>query len=181
MTSTNKQKKIDTVKTLKEKLSRTKALFLTDYRGLTHQQLEVLRKSLKKVEAEFLVAKNRLIKIAFQNNQVTSDKKQTEKLEEELKNPTAAFLIYGDEISAIKTLATFIKITQLPKIKIGLFSGNLATEVDFQKLASLPTREILLATLVGSMKSPIYGLHHALSWNIQRFVRVLGNIKDKKM
>jgi len=174
------KKKIDTVKSLKDKLGRAKALFLTDYRGLTHKQLETLRRALKKVEAEFLVAKNRLIKIALGAEEVKNSKENKQKLEEELNNPTAAFLVYGDEISAIKTLAIFIKNTQLPKIKIGIFGGNIATDADFQKLASLPTREILLATLVGSMKSPIYGLYYSLSWNIQRFVRVLGNIKDKK-
>lgn len=169
-------RKTDAVSMLSEKMSRAKAFFLTDYRGLTHQQLETLKKALKKADGEFVVAKNTLIRIAMKqfNNETMKQ------LEPELKNPTASFFSYGDEIAAIKALASFIKTTQLPKIKLGLFAGNIATPIDFTKLASLPTRDILLATLVGRLKSPIYGLHHAMNWNLQRLVTVLSNIKDKK-
>lgn len=175
------QKKTDAVSKLTDKIGRAKTFFLTDYRGLTHQQLETLKKTLKKVEGEFVVAKNTMIRIAMrQCNSSASSEQAMKQLEPELKNPTAAFLSYGDEIAAIKELANFIKTTQLPKIKIGFFAGTVATEADFKKLANLPTREVLLATLVNRLQSPIYGLHHALNWNLQRLVTVLGNIKDKK-
>lgn len=172
------QRKVDSVSKLTDKFGKAKAFFLTDYRGLTHQQLEQMKKALKKVEAEFLVAKNTLLKIALEKSQPVNAK--SEEITKELKNPTATLFAYGDEISAIKEVANFIKTTQLPKIKIGFFGGNLATEADFQKLASLPTREVLLATLVGRLKGPMYGLHHALNWNLQRLVVALNNIKSKK-
>jgi large subunit ribosomal protein L10 len=170
------QKKIDTVVQLKTKLEKAKAFFLTEYRGLTHQQLEQLKKSLKKVEAEYLVAKNRLVGIAMKqcNNETMLQ------LEEYLKDPTATLFAYGDEIAAIKELAKFIKARELPKIKIGIFAGKIATVADFQKLANLPTRDILLTTLAVRLKSPIAGLHYGLNWNLQRFVTVLNNVKEKK-
>lgn len=175
------QKKNDAVLQLTDKIAKAKAFFFTDYRGLTHQQLETLKKALKKVEGEFVVAKNTFLKIAIgKDAKIQSNQDTIGKLEEQLKNPTGAFLSFGDEITAIKELANFIKTTQLPKIKIGFFAGNLATEADFKKLSNLPTRDILLATLVNRLQSPIYGLHHALNWNLQRLVTVLGNIKDKK-
>lgn len=175
------QRKSDAVSQLADKLGKAKAFFLTDYRGLTHQQVETLKKTLKKVEGEFLVAKNTLLRIAMkQLNPSISSGQTMKQLEEQLKNPTATFFSYGDEISAIKELANFIKTTQLPKIKIGFFAGNIASEADFQKLASLPTRSVLLATLVNRLKSPIYGLHFALNWNLERLVIVLNNIKSKK-
>ena len=170
------QRKTDQVKLLKDKLSRAKAIFLAEYRGLTHQQLEQLRRALKKVEAELVVAKNTLVKIAMSENKFA----QSDDLAKELKNPTATLFIYGDEIAPIRELAKFMKTLQLPKIKIGVFAGKLANEADFQKLAMLPTREILLAILVGRLNSPIQGLHYALSWNIQRLVTVLSNVKGKK-
>lgn len=169
-------KKVETVAKLKEKLEKTKALFLADYRGLTHQQLESLRKTLKKIGAEFVVAKNTLLKIAIRQ----LDNKAIEQLEPKLKNPTATLFAFGDEIAAIKEVARFIKSVQLPKIKIGFFAGKIATEADFQKLATIPTRDVLLATLVIRLKSPLYGLHYALRWNIQRLATVLENIKGKK-
>ena len=182
--SANRQKKVETVAGIKEKLEKAKGLFLTDYRGLTHQQMESLRKSLKKVEAEFIVAKNTLLKLAlnksFKDSKMQSSKEFSEQLVNELKNPTATLLAYGDEMAAIKALAAFIKNTQLPKIKIGLFGGNLSTEADFQKLASLPSRQILLATLVVRLNNPIFGLHNALSWNIRQLVYSLNAIKASK-
>lgn len=169
-------RKADAITKLTDKVGRAKAIFLTDYRGLTHQQLETLKRALKKVEGEFVVAKNTLLRISMKK----LDADTTKQFGEHLKNPTATFFSYGDEIAAIKALATFIKTTQLPKIKIGLFGGKIATESDFQKLSSLPTREVLLATLVNRLQGPIYGLHHALNWNLQRLVTVLSNVKDKK-
>lgn len=169
-------KKIAEVENITKKLQASKTVFLTDYRGLTHPQLETLRRSLKKVQAEYVIAKNTLLKIAFGgwNQEVQKS------MEPELKNPTAALIATGDEIAAIKTLADFIKTTQLPKIKIGFFAGKSATAADFQKLASLPTREVLLATLAARLKSPIAGLHYSLNWNLQKFVTVLNNVKSKK-
>ncbi len=173
-----KQRKTETVDSIKEKLTRTKTFFVTEYRGLTHQQMEQLRRALKKVEAEYLVAKNTLLKLALDNSKIKLENIKT--ITDELKNPTATFFAFGDEIAAIKTLAQFIKNVQLPKIKIGFFDGITATEADFNKLATLPTMEVLLATLVVRLKSPIYGLHYAMSWNLRKLVTVLGNIKEKK-
>ncbi|MBI2611489.1 50S ribosomal protein L10 [Candidatus Gottesmanbacteria bacterium] len=166
------QKKIDQVKNLKDKLSKAKSFFLADYRGLKHQQLEKLKKNLKKVDGELVVAKNTLLKIALED--------KSKDFERELKNPTATFFAFGDEISAIKILSDFMKLNMLPKIKTGFFEGKIATEADFTKLASLPTREVLLTTLVMTLKSPIYGLHYALQWNLRGLMTVLSNIKDKK-
>lgn len=178
--SLNKQRKVETVSTLKQKLEKAKTFFLTDYRGLTHQQLEQLRKALKKVEAEFLIAKNTLLKLAIKSFDKTQDKHSIEQLEKELNNPTAAFLAYGDEIAPVRELAKFIKTFQLPKIKLGIFSGKLATETEFMTLSSLPAKDVLLATLANRLQSPISGLHYALNWNLQRFVTVLEAIKGKK-
>lgn len=174
------QRKIDAVASLKDKLSRAKAFFLTDYRGLTHQQLEQLRRALKKVEAEFLIAKNTLLKLAIKSFDKTQDKHSIEQLEKELNNPTAAFLAYGDDIAPVKELAKFIKTFQLPKIKLGIFSGKLATEAEFKTLSSIPAKDVLLATLANRLQSPISGLHYALNWNLQRFVTVLENVRSKK-
>ncbi|MBM3283231.1 50S ribosomal protein L10 [Candidatus Gottesmanbacteria bacterium] len=182
--SAGKQRKINTVTELKEKLDRTKALFLTDYRGLTHQQIEQLKKALKKVEAEFVVVKNTLLRIALQGSSGKKEKPRmngtTEKLTTGLKNPTAVLLAFGDEIAAIKTLANFIKTSQLPKIKVGLFAGKIAEETDFNKLAIIPGRDILLSLFAIRLKSPLSQLHYALNWNLQRLAVVLSNIKNKK-
>lgn len=177
------QKKVDEVKALTDKMSRAKAMFLTDYRGLTHQQLESLRKVLRKVEGEYVIAKNTLLKIALDaahkgGSQEMKD--EITKLQAELKNPTAALFAYKDEIEPIKAVAAFIKTHQLPAIKIGLFGGKASTAKEFAKLATLPGRDVLLATLAMRLKGPMYGLHYALRYNMQALVTALDNVKKKK-
>ncbi len=174
------QKKIDQVKLLTDKIGRAKTFFLADYRGLKHQQLESLRKVLKKVEGEFVIAKNTLLKLSLKKNATMNDDTMSQ-LENELKNPTATLFAFGDEIAPIKALSDFIKAHQLPKIKIGFFAGKVATEADFAKLASLPTRDVLLATLAMRLNGPIYGLHYALRWNLRRLVIALDQAKSKKV
>jgi len=178
----NRQKKVDTVGVLAGKIEKTKILFLADYQGLTHKQLEELRKHLKKAEGEILIAKNRLLKIAIKEtkNAAFSAQETVEHLEKMLEKPTAAIMAYGDEIAPIKALADFIKATQLPRIKAGMFGGKPATDKDFKTLASLPTREVLLATLAARLLGPISGLHYAMRWNLQSLVTALDNVKNKK-
>src|SRR3989344_7755948 len=95
------QKKIDTVTELTDKLSRAKAFVLADYRGLKHKQLEELRKSLKKVEGEFVVAKNRLFKRALGE--------RAKELDSILQETTATLFSYADEIAPLKELFKFFK------------------------------------------------------------------------
>ncbi len=171
------QKKAETVADLKEKVEKAKAFFLTDYQGLTHPQLEKLKKSLKKVEGEFVITKNTLLKLALENSKL--ENQNSKDIYPQLNNPTATLFAYGDEIAAVKTLADFIKISQLPKIKVGFFSGKIASSDDFAKLSSLPSLDILRTMLVIGMKQPIYGLHYALKWNMQKLVTALSNIKKQ--
>lgn len=164
------------IQNLSTSLSRAKAFFLTDYKSLTHKQLEELRKNLKKDNAEYSIVKNTLLKKSLESSSV----KNKESLYDSLKESTAALFAYGDALSAIKTLSAFIKTYTLPKIKIGIFSENLISADEFNRLASLPAKEVLLAILAARLRSPISGLHYALNWNLQKFVTVLNNIKNKK-
>lgn len=173
------QKKIDQVTILKDKLAKARAFFLADYRGLKHQQLENLKKSLKKADSEFVVAKNTLLKLALKED-TRMENAGMQELEKELKNPTATLFAYSDEIAPIKTLSEFMKVNQLPKIKIGFFEGKIVSEADFLNLASLPTKDVLLATLAMRLNGPIYGLHRAMQWNLQRLVVALDQVAKKK-
>src|SRR3990167_9146532 len=96
------QKKIDTVSDLTEKISRAKAMFFADYRGLKHKQLQELRKMLKKTQGEFVVTKNRLLKRSL------GDK--AKQFETELQDTTATIFAYADEVAPLKELLKFFKI-----------------------------------------------------------------------
>lgn len=173
---TGKKRKEEIVKKLLEKITKAKAFFLADYKGLTHQQLEQLRRALKKSQADFLVTKNTLLKLSLKK----WNSKTMEHMEEELKNSTAALFAYGDGMATIKEIAKFAKSFSKPTVKIGIFAGKITTAQDFEKLATLPPQDVLLTTLVARLKSPLYGLHYALNWNLNKFVITLNNIKSKK-
>lgn len=166
-----KPKNIQTVSGLKEKVGRAKSLILTDYRGLTHKQSEELHRAVKKVDGEFVIVKNSLLRIASQD---TRYKMQNTK---DLTGPTAALLAYGDELAPLKELYRTIKALSLPKVKFGIIAGKKYAEADVERVAKLPTKEVLQVQLVGRLSSPMYGLVYSLNFSLQKLAYVLGQIK----
>ncbi len=169
------QRKIDIVKNISDKLARAKSLVFTDYRGLTHKQLEGLKKALKKAEAEFLVIKNTLLTKAMFQSGFTND--LSPNTNHQIDGPTAVLFSYADEIAPLKILAKAIKSFSLPHIKLGFWANKELSVADVNRLITLPTKDALLGQLAAQMKSPLYGLHRALSWNTQKLVLVLSQIK----
>lgn len=170
-------KKIETVKELNEKISASKSVILTDYRGLTHKQLEEIKKALKKVRAEFVVTKNSLFVKALNE---TGLKSFAEKLKKELQGPTAVVFSFDDEIAALKEMMKFVKTLSLPQVKLGFLGQQELTKEDVSRLVKLPAKNILIGQLVGQLKAPVYALHRSLNWNLQKVVLVLNAIKTKK-
>lgn len=166
------QKKIETVQELTTKAGKAKVMVVTDYRGLKHKQLEELHKLLKKTEAEFIVAKNRLLLRALGD--------RSEGLKNALHDTTAVLFGYADEVTPIKELVKFLKAAGAGKLKAGLLGTTVLSDTDVTRLSTLPSREILLGKLVRQLNAPIQGLHYALSWNINKLAYVLSNIKDQK-
>ncbi len=166
------QKKIDTVKALTDKVTKAKALILTDYRGLKHKQFEEVRKLLKKLNSELVVAKNRLLLRALSD--------RGKELEKTLQEPTATLFAYGDEVSPLRELLKYFKAAGAGKAKGGLLGVQILSSEEVARLATLPSREGLLGLLAGQLKAPISGLHRALSWNINKLVLALNAVKSTK-
>lgn len=171
--SKNREKKEAIVAKLSEKIKKAKALVFANYQGLTHIQLEQLKKNLKQTEAELVITKNTLLMLASQNSKFKIGNWR-------LEGPTATLFAYKDPIAPLKELAKTIKQLKLPTIKFGIFDGKLLAEAEILRLSILPSREILLAQVVGQMKAPIFGLHQALNWNLQKLVVVLKGIEKTK-
>ena len=173
-TSKNRQKKERMIAELVEKVGKSKAMVFANYQGLTHQQLEGLKKNLKKSDAEFVAIKNTLLKRALEG------KFDTEATKDHFNQPTGALMIYGDIVEPLKHLNKAIKDFKMPVIKFGVIEGNVVSSADVVKIATLPPLPVLQARLLGQMKAPISGLHRALNWNLQQFVLTLNAIKEKK-
>jgi len=169
--SPNRQKKEKIVAELIEKVNKAKGFVFTSYQGLTHKQLEVIKKAVQAVDADFIATKNRLILKAMEGKI---------KVENDLKNATATLFLYGDPVMPLKAIAKSIKEINLPEIKFGILDGITMTSADLLKLSTLPSKETLLTQLVVGLKSPISGFHRALNWNLQKFVMTLKAIEKTK-
>ena len=170
----NRQKKIEIVAGLNEKIARSKAIIFTNFEKVTHKQLETLKRAIKPMEAEYVVAKNSLVLRALEENKI--------KLEGEnpLEGPTGTMLIYGDIVMPLKQLAKTIKELGLLNVKLGIMENKFLTGEQVLKISTLPTREVLLTQIAIGLKSPISGLHRALNWNLQKFVMTLAAVAKNK-
>lgn len=171
--SKNRQAKEAVVAELKDKVGRSKAIVLTNYQGMTHKQLEEFKKGLKAQGAELVVTKNTLLKIAIPQTEEATQL-------QDLNQPTAALFAYDDAILPLKELAKSIKAINLPAIKFGIFEGRIISDAEVTKLSTLPSRETLIAQTVGGLKAPLYGIHRALNWNLQKLVMTLAAVQAKK-
>ena len=174
--SVKRVRKEKIVAQLSEKANRAKGFVFTNYQGLTHKQLETLKKAVKSQNADFVATKNTLLKLSLDQTQKSKLKNQIS----ELRDSTATLFLYGDPVAPLKELAKMIKELNLPIIKFGILDGKEISDKDVMKLSTLPTREVLLTQLVLGLKSPIFGLHRALNWNLQKLVMTLSAIKQKK-
>lgn len=170
-TSSNRQKKIVIVDDLTAKVSKAKGMVFTNYTGLTHQQLEGLKRAVKKVDGEFVVTKNTLLRRSL-GDQMTDLSV--------FDNPTATLFAYNDIIEPLKIIAKSVKDVNMPLIKAGLLDGKVLSEKEVIRFSTLPPLPVLRAQVLGMMKSPIQGLHRSLNWNIQSFVMTLNAIAQKK-
>lgn len=170
MLRTEKEK---TINELKEKLSTTKSLFLTDFRGLNVLEISQLRRELKKGGAEFEVAKNTMIRRAAQDTEF-------EMIRDYLKGPTGLVFSYENPVSPAKVLFDLFKKVEKPKVKVICLEGRLLDQDHLKKLAALPSREVLLTQILGGINSPLTNLVGTLQGVMRNFVGVIDALKEEK-
>lgn len=157
------------VKELSQKLQGAKSVVLVNYSGLNVKAQQDLMNRLKAVDARMLVVKNTLLKIAA-NEAKLDDKAFTEDL---LQGQTALIMANGDSVAPIQILGKFAKEFELPKFKVGIVEGTFSNEADLAKISTLPTKDILLSQVLGSLISPMYSLVGTLNGNMQKLVYIL--------
>jgi len=169
------QKNQDQVKILQEKLAKAKSIVLADYRGLPVNLQQDLRQKITQVNAELIVVKNTLLKIALKQ-----EKFDLKPLLDSFTGPTITLLAYEDEIAPIKALAEFAKDNNLPTIKAGFLNKDPLSKEKVEQLAQLPTKVELLTKTVGTIKAPLSGIVNVLSGNLKNLVYALKAIKTQK-
>jgi len=170
----NKNNKQQVVAEMHEKLTRAKAVFLADFRGMSVDKATTLRNDLRTAEVEYKVVKNTLLELASADTDAAV-------LAPYYKGPTAVALTYSDPVAAAKVLAKYAKEQQATfKLKAGVLSGKIITVPDIQALSELPSREVLIAKMLGSMNAPATNFVGVLAAVPGAFVRALDAIRQQK-
>lgn len=168
-----KEKKTQQLADLTEKLSRSKAVILADYKGLTVAEVSELRRVLKDVGAEFKVAKNTLCSLAVKGTPVDA-------AQDFFTGPTGIAFVYDDPVTAAKRFLEFAQKNDKLKIKSGVFEGKLCSTDDLKVISSLPPREVLLSILAGALQAPLSKLAASLNATITQFAYALEALKTRK-
>ncbi len=171
--SMNRTQKEKEVEFLTEQFKRCKAAVLADYRGLKVGQITELRSKVYQGNAKMKVVKNRLAKIALKNASI-------EGLDGFFLGPTAMVWSTDDEVAPAKIFVEFAKGNAKLEVKGGYLDGRSVDLTYVKWLAALPSREIMLAQILGSMSAPATNFVGVLSALPRQLVTVLNAIKEKK-
>jgi len=168
----NKNDKQRIVEELHTAWTESTAAVVTHYRGLTVSQMGSLRRSLHEADVSLQVVKNTLAKRAAEGTGF--------KVAEDLFTGPVAIAYGKDPVAMAKAIADFAKKHEALEIKGGVLDGQMIDVANVKALASLPSRDVLLAKMLGSMQSPISGFVRTLAEVPASFVRTLAAIRDQK-
>lgn len=165
--------KKDKVEKLTVKFKDAKSIVLADYRGLTVEQDTNLRKAMRESDIEYSVIKNSITRFAAKETGY-------EDLDEHLSGPTALAISFQDPVAPSKVLSKYAKEYKVLEIKAGIVEGNIVDVEEIKAIASLPSREELVARVVGGLSGPLYGIVSVLNANIRGLAVALNAIAEKK-
>lgn len=169
-----KKEKIDEVNELREIFKSDCGLIFTDHSGLKAEDAVRVRDRLIEINSYLKIIKNTLALIAAE------DVFKDINIKEILKGPTSIVVSSKDIISTAKVISDFSEELDALKIKAGILENKLLSSEEMEKLAKLPSRELLLASLMISIKSPIIKLINILDSLTRGLVLVLDAIREKK-
>lgn len=165
-----KQEKIEA---MKENFAKAKVAVVTEYRGLSVEEITKLRRALQKENSDYMVTKNTLAKVASKGTQF-------EVLEEVLKGPVAIAFGFADEVAPAKVLKKFIKEAKKGQIIAAAMDGKLLNAKETEVLADLPSKEELYAKMLGCINSPATGIAGAVNAVMSGLVRAMDQVAKQK-
>ncbi len=167
------ESKVGYVDALKEMFSGANDYVFTDYRGLTVEQITVLRSKLRALSADYRVVKNSFAKIAFQQMDKPS-------VGEYLVGPTAIALAEKDSAPVVKVLIDFAKEAPTLQVKGALVGDQVYDAAQALAFSKLPSREALISQLMSVMQAPLQNFVYAVNGVPTKLVRTLQAVADQK-
>ncbi|MFC1807045.1 50S ribosomal protein L10 [Candidatus Omnitrophota bacterium] len=155
-----------------ERLTDVSLVFVTEFGGLTSKQIDDLRNKLRPFSARYLIVKNSLCRTALKGLNVSG-------VADLVDGACAISYGEGDPVSISKVLVDFAKKNNSLKLRGGYLDGKIISVDTIKELASLPSREVLLARLLSCMNSPISGLVSVCSGVIKKLLYALNEIAKK--
>ena len=165
--------KNEKIEYFKKQFEQAKVAIVTDYRGLSVDEITQLRRALQKENSDFTVTKNTLCKIASKGTNF-------EAIESLMQGPNAIAFGFGDEVSAAKVVAKFIKENKKGEIIGGVMEGNILNADEAKKLANMPSREELYAKMLSSINSPASGIVYGVNGVMSALVRAIDAVAKQK-
>jgi len=162
-----KEQKAQIIDSLQQLFSKCSIGILTDYRGLSASEMASLRRKLGESGIEYKVVKNTLARFA-------AERAGKDDLVSLFEGPVAMTFGYGDITEPARALADYIRTEKASlSIKGGFLGDRLLTSEDVMTLSTLPSREVLLAKILGGMQAPVFALLSCLTTPVAGFMRVL--------
>ncbi|HEY7464419.1 MAG TPA: 50S ribosomal protein L10 [Candidatus Limnocylindria bacterium] len=161
------------VSELAEMLRNSTAIAVADYRGLKVSEMQTVRRSLRANGVQLHIAKNRLLKIA-------ADEAELAELKPLLEGPTALATISGDEVALAKALQDAFRPFRVVTVRGGMLGNRAVDAASLSRMASLPSREVLLGKFAGGIASPLTGFAGVLAANLRNLAGVLNAVADQK-
>jgi len=161
------------IKEITSRLNNAETLIVTRYKGLSAQDINELRKELKKITGEYMVVKDSMAKLALKDG-------SNNRIAEFIQGEVGIIMYKNDPGIISKMIVKFSKDHEPFKIYGGFSSGEILTNQDIAAIASLPSREVLLTKLANVLNSPIQGLAASLNGIICKLAYALNAVKEKK-
>ena len=168
-----KQYKIDRVEDITAHLEKAKGIFMTDFSGLSVEQMTTLRREFRKANVEYMVVKNTLARIS-------AKKVGYQDIVPFLTGPTGLAIAIDDPIAPVRIIADFQKQLSKPTIKAAVLEGRILNEEEAGALKNIPPKEVLLGKVVSGIASPLTGFVGCLQAMLRNLVFVLNAVKDQK-
>ena len=169
----NKTERQDTVQSLTEQFRASPNIYVTDFSGLNVLRMTEFRRRLRAAGVSYIVVKNTLAQRALAANSVSL-------LDDHLAGPTGLVLAGRDPVAAAKVLTEFAKEFERPTIKIGLVDGRAVTSDQVKRLASLPSRDVLLSQLAGTLQAPMAQLAGVMTGILYQMVGALEALRAQR-
>ncbi len=163
----------ETVVKIKEDLGAVNAVWVVDYRGLTVKEIQQLRNNIREADAGMKVYKNTLMRLALADLELPN-------MDAILEGPSAFVFAGEDPVASAKAIKDFAKKNKNLVIKGGLMDGMFVDAAQVEAIASLPSREELIAKLLGTVTNPMSQIVRVLNAPMESFARCVSQIAEQK-